>query len=246
MIMKLNYQTLVLFVIVGISSCKKDPAPLPLTKANIVGTVNLYDEGKILIDKSGMKVTVVGTTPVISTISDGNGKYVLTDVPFGKYTLSYEKSGFGAFKQIGLQHTNTGSATIITDAPSLGQSSSTQVTALTVNTVGKDVILTITTNPAGSNANTRYIRYFLSTSATVNADNYSYFSPGFVSQINPKTVTLTTANLTDAGFSAGQTIYVKAYGDSFWSNDYEPSTVGKKVFPNLNITSSSAVSFVMP
>ncbi|NEW80742.1 MAG: carboxypeptidase regulatory-like domain-containing protein [Mariniphaga sp.] len=245
--MKLNYLTVVLLLIIVITSCgkDKDSTSPPITKANIIGTVNLYDEGKIQIDKSAMTVKVVGITSVISATTDVDGRFTLIDVPFGTYTLTYEKSGFGTFKKFGLEHSNNGSTAIIINAPSLGQSSSTQVTNLIVSLIGKDVVVSITTNPAGSNGSTRYIRYFLSTSTNVSAENYTYFSPGLVSQINPKEVTLTSANLSKAGFLSGQTIYVKVYGDSFWSNEYDDLNLGRKVFPNLNTAPTNSVSFVM-
>jgi hypothetical protein len=67
-----------------------------------------------------------------------------------------------------------------------------------------------------------------------------------VSQINPYEVTLSQNDLLNAGFSSGQTLYVKAYGDSFWSNEYFDPELDRKVFPNLNKNAAAAVSFVVP
>ncbi len=246
--MKLNYLIIVLLIVLAITSCKKDEDPIttPITKANIIGSVNLYDEGTIQVDNSGMIVKIDGITPIISDTTNVEGEFTLTDVPFGTYTLIYEKPGFGVFKKFNIEHSNTGSSTLIAGTPSLGQSSSTQTTDLTASVNGNDVVLSVTTNPAGSNGNSRYIRYFLSTSSNVDAENYTYFSPGLVSQINPKEITLTTSDLSNAGFSSGETIFVKVYGDSFWSNEYDDANLGRKVFPNLNPSSANAVSFVMP
>ena len=99
--MKLNYLTFGLIVLLGTSSCSKDedPATDPITKANITGSVNLYDEGTTQIDNSNMTVKVEGTTPAISATTDANGDFTLSDVPFGTYTILYEKSGFGTFKK---------------------------------------------------------------------------------------------------------------------------------------------------
>jgi hypothetical protein len=73
-----------------------------------------------------------------------------------------------------------------------------------------------------------------------------YYSPVFVSQINPYQSTITQSNLINAGFTSGQTVYVKEYGDSYWSNEYFDVSLNKKVFPNLNTVSANAVSFVVP
>lgn len=244
--MKLKYLTFSLMVLLGISSCSKDedPTPDPITKANITGSVNLYDEGTTQIDNSNMTVKVEGTTPSISATTDANGDFILADVPFGTYTILYEKSGFGTFKKFDIEHVNN--ATAILNTPSIGEISTTQITNLQANVSGNDIIISVTTNPAGSNGNTRYVRYFLSTDSNVSNENYTYFSPGLVSQINPKEITLSNNDLTSAGFSTGETVFVKVYGDSFWSNEYDDLDLGRNVFPNLNMTSNNSVSFIVP
>ena len=73
-----------------------------------------------------------------------------------------------------------------------------------------------------------------------------YHSPTFISQINPYQSTLTQTELINAGFTSGQTVYVKAYGESYWSNEYLDVNLNKKVFPNLNTVSANAVSFIVP
>lgn len=244
--MKLSYLTLVVLLAFTSCSSSSDETPEPITNANIIGSVNLYDEGVRQIDNSDMTVKIEGSSPLISTITDVNGNFTLEDVPFGTYTLVYTKTGFGTFKKFGIEHTNTGSSTIITGAPSLGEVSSTQITDLEANTSGEDIVLAITTNPAGSNGNSRYVRYFLGSDSNVSKENYAYHSPGLISQINPFETTLSRSDLISAGFSSGETVYVKAYGDSFWSNEYDDPDLDRKVFPNLNATSANAVSFVVP
>jgi hypothetical protein len=243
---KLHYLTLSLLLILGFTSCSDsgDSTPAPITKANIIGSVNLYDEGTMQIENSGMTVKLEVTG--FSATTDTNGDFTLLDSPFGTYILIYEKSGFGTFKTFNLEHTNTGAPTIITVTPSLGETSTTQVTELAASVNGNDVLISATTNPAGNNGNTRYVRYFLSADSNVSNENYTYYSPGLVSQINPYEITLSQNDLTSAGFSSGQTVYVKVYGDSFFNNEYEDTNLGRKVFPNLNTTSANSVSFVVP
>ncbi|PTM03456.1 MAG: carboxypeptidase regulatory-like domain-containing protein [Bacteroidetes bacterium] len=244
--MKLNYLTIGSIILLGISSCSKDEAPTPnsITKANITGSVNLYNEGTTPIDNSNMTVKVEGTIPLISTTTAANGDFTLTDVPFATYTILYEKSGFGTFKKFEIEHKNK--ATAIANTPSIGEISTTQITNLEANVSGNDIVISVTTNPAGSNGNSRYLRYFLSSDSNVSSENYTYFSPGLVSQINPKEITLSSNDLTSAGFTRGETVFVKVYGDSFWSNEYNDPDLGRNVFPNLNMTAVNPVSFVMP
>ena len=51
--------------------------------------------------------------------------------------------------------------------------------------------------------------------------------------------------LTGFGFSKGQTIYIKAYGESVKGNDYDDPNLRKRIFPNLNATSAAHIFFVM-
>ncbi len=242
--MKLNYLTLGLIFVTVFISCSKDDdnSPDPITKADINGSVNLYDEGTTKIDNSGMTIKVEETEFFATT--NNQGVFNLSDIPFGTYTLVYEKQGFGTFKKFDIQHEND--ATAIPNTPSLGETSSTQVTDLTAQVNGIDITFSITTNPGGSNSNRRYVRYFLSTDSNVSKDNYSFHSSGLISQINPYETTLPLNELNNAGFSTGQTVYIKAYGDSFWSNEYDDLDLDRKVFPNLNMNSADPVSFVVP
>jgi hypothetical protein len=56
----------------------------------------------------------------------------------------------------------------------------------------------------------------------------------------------TASELYAMGFSTGQTVFIKLYGDSYQSNDYDDPLTGKTVFPNLNQASAAAISFIMP
>ena len=241
----MKFKILMFILAIATVSCSSDDSNNdPITKANITGSVNLYDEGTTLLDESNMLVKVVGTNPLITALTNSNGQFVLEDVPFGTYTIEYEKAQYGVFKKFNFSH--QGNANAITEIPSLGKTSSTEITDLLINIVNGQVVFSITTSPAGNNSNKRYVRYFLSTSATVNNTNFMYYSPVFVSQINPYQSTITQSNLINAGFISGQTVYVKAYGDSYWSNEYFDVSLNKKVFPNLNTNSANAVSFVVP
>lgn len=243
--MKLKYRTFGFIFLLGIYSCsKEDSTPDPITKANITGSVNLYDEGTTKIDNSNMTITVEGTSPTISATTDTKGDFTLSNVPFGTYTIRYEKTGFGTFKKFAIEHKNN--ATAILNTPSIGKNSTTQITNLEAKISGINVILSVTTNPAGSIGNSRYVRYFLSSNSNVGNENYTYFSTGLVSQINPKVITLLNKDLVNTGFSSGQTLYVKIYGDSFWSNEYEDPNLSRKIFPNLNTNTTNSVSFIMP
>lgn len=234
-------------LILFITSCSNnDDGPAAATKANISGSVNLYNESTNQVDNSNMTVSVLGTTPLISAVTDAEGRFVLSNVPFGTYTLEYTKSGYGTYKKFGVVHGTNGQATALTTIPSLGQVSTTSITGLTASASANQVVLSMSTNPSGSAANRRYVRYFLSTSQSVGATNYSYYSPVFTSQINPFEKTILATELISAGFTSGQQVYVRAYGDSFWDNAYDSTEFNRRIFPNLNPTTVPATSFIVP
>ncbi|EKB51198.1 carboxypeptidase-like regulatory domain-containing protein [Cecembia lonarensis] len=217
-----------------------------ITKADIVGSVILYDEGTNQLEKSGMLVRIQGTSSMFSTLTDVTGKFVIKDVPFGEYNIEFEKEEFGTFKIFALTHTNSGKPTSINQSPSLGKKSSTEITALSVGVEGDNVIVSITTNPAGNNSNRRYLRYFLGEDANLSQNLYSFYSSGYVVQFNPYTITISKSDLAKAGFVSGKQVYIRAYGDSFWGNEYLDPTLNRKIFPNLNPNSAAAVSFTVP
>jgi hypothetical protein len=193
-----------------------------------------------------MTVSVLGIMPLISAVTDAEGKFVLSNVPFGTFTLEYTKNGYGTYKKFGVVHGTNGQATALTATPSLGQVSTTSITGVTASTSANQVVLSISTNPEGSAANRRYIRYFLSTSQSVSETNYSYYSPVFISQINPFEKTILATELISAGFTSGQQVYVRAYGDSFWDNAYDSPEFNRRIFPNLNASTVPAAAFIVP
>ena len=244
-----KYLSILLVVMLGITSCRKneeprDPDPVVHPRfGDVSGSIWLYDEGLISLPRSGMIVTVEGTTPVISAVSDALGNFTLADVPYGTHTVAYEKSGFGTFKNTDLEHSEL--YTYIPNTPSLGQISTTQITNHSTNLTTNNAIISITTIPTGSVGNRLWVNCFLSTNPNVDYDNYTYFARG-ATESNPFDVTIPLNDLINAGFSSGNTVYVKTYGDSYYNNQYFDPILGRFIFPNLNITTIGAVSFIVP
>ena len=246
--MKISYLSFLLIALLGFTACGGDddgPITPPKTSANILGSVNLFDEGVTQIDNSNMTVKIEGTG--ISATTNTNGDFILSDVPFGTYTLIYEKSGYGVFKKFGIEHKNTGSSTVISESPSLGQKSTTSITNLAVTSSSNfPVVISASTDPPANNADQRYIRYFFSTEPTVSSENYENALETVQVAISPDNFNLSQAALDALGYTSGMTVYVKCYGESFYGNNYSDPNLGRDVFPNLNMTSADAVSFEVP
>ncbi|MGB0976861.1 MAG: hypothetical protein ACPGSG_07755, partial [Prolixibacteraceae bacterium] len=150
------------------------------------------------------------------------------------------------YKRFNIKHAVSESSTFVIGAPSLGQKSSTQITKVEVTVSGEGATLSVTTDPSAYNANKLYVRYFMSTSANVSSEDYMYDSGTIPIGINPRNFALTRSVLEGRGFTSGQTVYVRVYGNSYWSNEYIDVDLNKKIFPNLNKNTVSAVSFVVP
>ena len=223
------------------SDSNDNDQPTP-TSANITGSVNLFDDGVTEIDNSNMTVSVEGSS--ISAITNDSGQFTLSNVPFGTITLVYEKNGYGTFKKFNIVH--NGGDTFITETPSLGQTSTTRVTDLNVSQSSNTVTVATSMIPEANISNTRYLRYFFSTQSNVSNENYEAVLETLPAQINPYNLNIDDSSLTALGFTSGQTIYVKCYGESFWSNQYDNPESGTTIFPNLNQNTVNAVSFNVP
>lgn len=242
----MKYFTAIIYLslILVVSSCGEDNDELPVTlpsTAKITGSVNLYDEGTEKIGASGMKVSVAGIS--ISVLTDSEGKFELIDVPFGPTTLVYEKEDYGTYKYF---ISDFKADLFIGEAPSLGKKSKTK--SITSGSVidGTDVKISVVTE--GTNTSKRYMRYFLGTDQTVTNENYSQVTEIYENDANtnPSQHTFTQQELNDLGFSSGSQVFVKAYGESFWGNDFEDPDLNKRIFPNLNENSAQPVMFMVP
>ncbi len=233
-------------LIIGIFSCKdgEDLEPDYGTKADLLGSVILFDEGSHELPNDSMIVSIIGSHPSISDTTDADGNFVFKDVNYGTYSISYSKNGFGFFTLNHVYHQK--GETIISTIPQLGQYSSTHITQLTANVGGSNISIFATTDPNASNGNMRYLRFFFSASDNVSSIHYDGFSSIVIAQMNPFEYKLNLHKLIDMGFNSGDKIWVKAYGESLHSNDYIDLITGNHIFPNLNLHSAAAVSFIMP
>lgn len=222
-------------------------------RANIQGMILLYDEeGNRQTDMSGVTVSIDNST--VSTKTGADGKWTLDSIPYGTYDISYAKQGYGTGKIMGIYHAATNHATtIISNSESMAVNSSIAITnlviapfeagfqALGVNGVHIDPVFN---NPSGKD---KYVQLFLSDKANVSSSNYlanvKVRTTG-VSLLND--FNLTTRFFENLGFKKGQTIYVKAYGDSFLSDSYTDPITNTTIFPSLSTKPSSTVSFVLP
>lgn len=216
------------------------------TKNKIIGNVVLYDDLTNKVPSfDSMTVHLDGTT--FSTVTDSSGKYSFKDVPLGSYTVVYEKPGYGTFKLDTFNLVQN-----ITDTPAiippkiLGQLSTTAVIDMFPSIEGDFIKIVATIDPPGNSSTARGIRFFYGNDSLITKENFSAFSPVYGVKSANATERIDKTDFYSMGFSAGDTVYVKVYGDAFFSNDYIDVPSAKRIFPNLNTNSSSPKSFILP
>jgi len=231
-------------IIVSLVACKKEEDKA--TTSSISGKVKLYDDGNSNLDNIDMTVTVEGTAPLLSAKTDQNGEYSIQDVPFGSYTLQFNKTGYGTYKIFDATLISTGGPLVISETVSLGQISTTSIiNKFLINVIQSTVEFKGTVDPAGTTEIPRYLRFFYSSNENVSSDNYSYYSDQYEVSEALFQIIVTKEELNNMGFASGTTVYLKVYGDSYWSNSYEDPSLSKMVFPNLNSSYESG-SFIVP
>ena len=225
------------------AGCDKDNENPPAATAELFGTVTLYDDRTTPVSPAGMVVSVDGLS--LSATTDASGRYSFPSLPKDVYNLTFNKAGFGTFRLFGVNHNPTGTSTQV-GGRTLGQISTTTVTGLTVTPVGADTVsLSVAISPAGSASASRGVRFFFHSAGSVSASNYTGFSPVYTIRSGTGNVLIAKAALQAMGFSSGATVHVIAYGDAYFSNDYDDPATGKTVFPNINGTTVTAVSFTL-
>lgn len=235
-----------------VAACdKKDNNNNTPVSATLSGTIQTWDDKlNSTTDAAGITVTIANL-PGVSTLTDANGRYSFANLPFDTYELSISKAGYGTYRVFGITHAYNAAQTF-TQVPliAFGKLSTTTVTGLSVtgNSINGEpgVSFSYNLNPVPSTSSRAFVRYFLSNTADVSASSYKAYS----NQLNFSNLSnitgFTQSQLISMGFSSGQMVYVRLYGDSWRSNDYFDPNLGRQVFPNINPATVPAVSFVVP
>jgi len=167
------------------------------------------------------------------------------------HDLTITKEGYGTLKVFGISHTyNKGTLATIVPTIQFGKKSSTAVSKFAVSSAVFEGIPGVSfayeVTPTPSTSNKAFTRIFLSTSPNVSNTDYTAYTQVHAFSNNINILGFTADDLTGLGFTSGQTVYAKMYGESLQSNEYEDPNTGKVVFPNINPNSPAAVSFKVP
>lgn len=243
--LKIHKMFTALLLLLGILTLSCNKSSSNISYGQIRGVVRLVDDLNNPQTFAGMQITAENTG--LSTTSDSTGKYILNGLKNGIYNLVFSKPGYGTYILVGFN--NNGNALdhpSIVPLTTLGKFSTTTLSAFYVNVQNDSVVLRPTIDPAGTADQPRGIRFFYGTDSTISNENFTAYSK--VYQLSNSTGILKVGPdyFYSLGFSAGDTIYIKGYGDAFFSNDYDDPQTGQHIFPNLNTTSPVSVSFILP
>jgi hypothetical protein len=252
--MAANLRSLLAFTVILITlatSCGKDDSAPAVLTGTLRGSVQVWnDKATSLTDRSGVTVTIENISGK-STSTAADGSFQFTDLPYDTYDLTFSKSGYGTRKVFGVKLLGTTSGTTVNMATvQFGALSTTTITSLTIVNAtyngGPGVTYSYSMNPVPSTSSRAYVRAFLGTTNAVSSTNYTAYSALNSASNNNVNGGFTASELYAMGFTAGQPVFIKLYGDSYQSNDYDDPATGKTIFPNLNPTSPAAVQFIVP
>jgi hypothetical protein len=236
----LTVATFVIFLV--FNSCSKEEQSVPGVTGTLEGTVTLYDEfGEAVIDKSGVTISIGGIFPPKSATTDIDGKYILENLPTGRYVIIFSKSGYGDYKFNDYAFVGGGGSQI-RDC-SITKKSTTFVTNLTLSELsGTAMTVNCTVSPEVPPDFFRGIRFFFGTSASVSSSNY------ITNSFDASATNLYSSSRTydKTKFPTGTILYVKAYGESFRSTGYNDIITHQFIFSTLNPEGSNTASITVP
>ena len=219
-------------------------------RGDITGFVTLCDEfGTVKPKSDSMIVSLEGLQTAFPARSRSEGRYVIANAFAGKYNLSYNKPGYGNYKQIGITHIG-GSPTLVAPV-TIWEKAQTAPSGLTVTVNGLKLTLSgvaVPVQPVGTAVERqRRVRLFFGRDDKVSHVNHvTTLSQTTVSPGGPGA--FTTNLLADdlLAFKPGERVYAIAYGITVDENTYEDPDTKRKVYTSINPTPSNVVSFVLP
>ncbi len=244
------FPSLLIALIPGCDSLKgPEGPPGPLLTGDLVGFAYLRTiDGKAPNDYSGITVTVEGTGS--SAVTDADGRWVLSSLRTGTYTLAFSEAGYGTAKSVGFQF--VGGEPTWFGSMYLYLVPMCSVTGFSATVSSGNINLSGTlagTVPVGYLS----IRFFVGATRSVSSDPGTYLKTSyFMSYISSTTfaVPMASSTLLGSGFSSGQTVYLVAYTENAFASGPSASYVdlptGRYWFASLNPTPSNVVSIVVP
>lgn len=190
-----------------ISGCEKNEDNVYL-KGDIVGFVYLRDEnGSIYEDNSGAVVSIAGIDNSSTTNEDG--RFEFKNVPAGSYQISFDKTGFGTYKNMSFSFIG-GNLPAFISSVSLYEIPSTELSSYGISYNNGQISIT------GTIPESEFMQYkvmvFLKDSSNVSFQNYDYSMFICANYVySYPTSFQSSIQLDDTPFSEGDKIYILLY-----------------------------------
>lgn len=221
---------------------KGDTGPAgPAFQATYSGQVQLYDQynARIFSGLSGVTVSIDGTTR--TTTTDANGDYVFTKLNSGLYNLTYTKTGYGTFKMItqivgGADSLLWGRNVRMSQLPNFN---ALTVTADTATISGAKYMSVKGTITADKTARARQLMVYVGKTASVTSAPANYlflYAVNVTINATAWALNIPVVDLTNMGFTTGQTVYFAVYGLAAGSAPYPDINTERSVYTALSTT----------
>ncbi len=235
----------------GCDSLKGPEGPAhPVLTGDVIGFAYLRDTSLVpLADNSGITVSAEGAN--VSAVTDSAGRWVLSNLATGTYTLEFSKPGYGTMKMPAYRFVGGGQAWVGTMY--LFRKAGYGVSGLGAYvSAGSIFISGSLTGPLPTG--TKLVRLFAGPTAAVSSDpgTYLYSSAFTVTGSTFSGLMFSSSVLISSGFSYGQPAYLIAYGDNLLAysfggfESYLDMSTNRRWFPYLSPVPSNVVSVVLP
>jgi len=222
----------------------------PILTGAMSGFIYLVDQNdSLLANRSGAVVTIGGTN--FSATTDSTGKWTISNVPTGTYTITFAKSGYDSFLIPSQQFVGGGSLSL----PDLYlvQKQTFQVTSETVKdsliqAYNENVLSVIDSISEPEYTTGKRVAIFIGTTPSVSSNPATYEYSLVPQEVGVKWISrlFSRQELVSAGLPSGSTIYFISYGESEYASTYRDTATGRSVYCGLSYTPSKVVSAIVP
>ncbi len=249
---KYKYINVFLFVILIATisfNCKKTEIEQFNTEGSITGSTvvnDIFSGVWQYYTTEGISVQIENTE--LSTVTDEDGNYTISNIPSGTYNLVFSLDGYAEMKQCGVQVIGESDYPKEIEMVRLVQKSTTVATNLRVEYIDDEIIFTANFSPESNDSIRRGFFFFISDTENVAFDNNLDWYNAVTNVGSEGSYTITEEVLAQwvEGFDPSSTYYAVAYGSTDNFSSYFDPEKGSYVYTGLNETPTNVVSFAIP
>lgn len=204
--------------------------------------------GRPVSDKSGITVGLEGTS--ISANSDKTGKWTLSNVPAGVYTIAFSKSDYSTNKIVAYQFVGNGTAFIPASYIPQEPPFKSGIDSVMLAQNDSDTLITLFYSISGAPQNySRALSIFMYSQPDVSSvpSKYTAFTTGLMaSGSTTGSLTIPLQSLLDLGFERKKDLYFRCYANSRTTYRYTDIATGRLVISGIESNPSGARVITLP